>query len=75
MHLFSQQKLLLDNIAQLPDIDDPPPVSSDGQFLILDGDVPGSTPRTQPTASESSEAKPALDSVASDEGKDPESEA
>lgn len=45
---FTLQKLLLANIAQLPDISDPPKVSSDGQFLILDGDVPGESPTHSP---------------------------
>lgn len=68
-----ETKLLLDNIAQLPDIDDPPPVSSDGQFLILDGDLHDS-PRTPPVASKSSEVKRAPDPAVAD-GEDPESEA
>ncbi|XP_045125897.1 DCC-interacting protein 13-alpha-like isoform X2 [Portunus trituberculatus] len=45
-----ETKLLLANIAQLPDISDPPKVSSDGQFLILDGDVPGESPTHSPPA-------------------------
>ncbi|KAG0723120.1 DCC-interacting protein 13-alpha [Chionoecetes opilio] len=43
-----ETRLLLDNIAQLPDISDPPNVSSDGQFLILDGDLPGDSPTHSP---------------------------
>uniref|UniRef100_A0A0P4W8V8 PH domain-containing protein n=2 Tax=Scylla olivacea TaxID=85551 RepID=A0A0P4W8V8_SCYOL len=43
-----ETKLLLANIAQLPDISDPPKVSSDGQFLILDGDLPGESPTHSP---------------------------
>ncbi|XP_042237932.1 DCC-interacting protein 13-alpha-like isoform X2 [Homarus americanus] len=70
-----ETKLLLANIAQLPDIDDPPQVSTDGQFLILDGDLSDSAPRTPPVTTRSSEVKPVPDPVVSGEGEDPESEA
>ncbi|KAK3890198.1 hypothetical protein Pcinc_005842 [Petrolisthes cinctipes] len=78
-----ETRLLLDNIAQLPDKDDPPLVSADGQFLMLDGDLPGasppqtsSPPATVRTISRSSaEVRP--DPVQPRESKtdDPESEA
>lgn len=75
VHHVSFQKLLLDNIAQLPDIDDPPQVSADGQFLILDGDVPDSAPVTPPVSARSSETSPVPNSTGTEKIEDPESEA
>ncbi|XP_042887593.1 DCC-interacting protein 13-alpha-like isoform X1 [Penaeus japonicus] len=70
-----ETRLLLANIAQLPDIDDPPQVSSDGQFLILDGDLPGSAPRTPPVSTKSSQSTPPRDPRKVPQEEDPESEA
>ncbi|KAK8752706.1 hypothetical protein OTU49_007031 [Cherax quadricarinatus] len=70
-----ETKLLLANIAQLPDIDDPPQVSSDGQFLILDGDLTDTTPKTSPVPTRCKETTPVPDPVVAGDGQDPESEA
>lgn len=70
------QKLLLDNIAQLPDISDPPTVSSDGQFLILDGDLPGGSPtHTPPVVPRLPQPAPTPRLPPPGEAEDPESEA
>lgn len=74
-YLISNQRLLLDNIAQLPDIDDPPQVSSDGQFLILQGDLTDPAPMTPPISGRSSETSPIPNSSEAEKGEDPESEA
>ncbi|XP_068204515.1 DCC-interacting protein 13-alpha-like [Palaemon carinicauda] len=70
-----ETRLLLDNIAQLPDKDGPPQVSSDGQFLILDGELPGSAPRTPPVSTGSRGRTPVLSSQEPSKEEDPESEA
>ncbi|XP_064108440.1 DCC-interacting protein 13-alpha-like isoform X1 [Macrobrachium nipponense] len=70
-----ETKLLLDNIAQLPDKDGPPQVSSDGQFLILDGEIPGSAPRTPSLSSGSRGPTPVHTTQEPSKEEDPESEA
>nr|XP_045611124.1 DCC-interacting protein 13-alpha-like isoform X2 [Procambarus clarkii] len=70
-----ETKLLLANIAKLPDIDAPPQVSSDGQFLILDGDLVDSPPKTSPAIARIKEVAPVPDPVKACDGDDPESEA
>lgn len=71
-----EARLLLDNIAQLPDISDPPKVSSDGQFLILDGDLPGDSPtHTPPVVPRLTPPAPTPRIPPPAEAEDPESEA
>lgn len=74
--LYSLQRLLLENIAQLPDISDPPKVSSDGQFLILDGELPGESPtHTPPVVPRLTQPAPTPRIPPPAEAEDPESEA
>ena len=72
--MLSEQRLLLENIASLPDKDDTPIMSADGNFLVLDEDSPGSAPTSPPTARVPSQSPP-LDKSPSLDQQVPESEA